>query len=107
MHSLQSAITRSALRSRLADTSRHAFLQIRMVPRVQRCYATEEQTPVEPPDYLDERELKVFETIKRELHPLKLDVSGDPSLEVGNWFTDVRYESGTGHIGWMWLYVRN
>ncbi|KXL46825.1 hypothetical protein M433DRAFT_65154 [Acidomyces richmondensis BFW] len=45
-----------------------------MVPRVQRCYATEEQTPVEPPDYLDERELKVFETIKRELHPLKLDV---------------------------------
>merc|ERR1712000_645129 len=41
-----------------------------------RNYASEAASSgVEAPDYLDERERKIFDTIKGELHPTKLEVS--------------------------------
>ncbi|KAK4546647.1 hypothetical protein LTR36_001864 [Oleoguttula mirabilis] len=43
-------------------------------PVARRCYATESASTVEPPDYLDENERKIFDTIKSELHPTKLEV---------------------------------
>ncbi|GAB1741804.1 hypothetical protein NU219Hw_g7212t1 [Hortaea werneckii] len=39
-----------------------------------RSYASEAASGVEAPDYLDERERKIFDTIKGELHPTKLEV---------------------------------
>ncbi|KAF2763613.1 bola-like protein [Teratosphaeria nubilosa] len=41
-------------------------------PPLQRPYATD--APVDPPGYLDERERKIFDTIKQSLHPTKLEV---------------------------------
>lgn len=82
MHGLRAATARQALRSRIPYEVRYPILQIRTPPRILRCYATEDRVPVEPPDYLDERELRVFETIKRELRPLKLDVSGYQALKL-------------------------
>lgn len=43
-----------------------------------RTYATENVTAVEPPDYLDESERKIFDILKRELGPEKLEVHQRP-----------------------------
>ncbi|TKA25068.1 hypothetical protein B0A50_06132 [Salinomyces thailandicus] len=41
---------------------------------ISRSYATESPAAVEAPDYLDEGERKIFDTIKQELQPVKLEV---------------------------------
>lgn len=43
---------------------------------ISRSYATESPAAVEAPDYLDEGERKIFDTIKQELQPVKLEVCG-------------------------------
>jgi hypothetical protein len=42
---------------------------------LQRCYASTAESAVEAPDYLDEQERKIFDTLKSELQPTKLEVS--------------------------------
>ncbi|KAK3071282.1 hypothetical protein LTR53_008905 [Teratosphaeriaceae sp. CCFEE 6253] len=44
------------------------------ITRAGRCYSSESTSAVEPPDYLDESERRIFETLKSELQPTKLEV---------------------------------
>lgn len=48
--------------------------QLRQTPVTKRCASTEAQSAVEPPDYLGEGELKIFQIIKDALQPTKLEV---------------------------------
>ncbi|EMC99253.1 hypothetical protein BAUCODRAFT_50498, partial [Baudoinia panamericana UAMH 10762] len=51
---------------------------------------------VEPPDYLDERERKIFDTVKQELKPTKLEVQ-DISGGCGSMYAlDIVSESFKG-----------
>ncbi|KAK3071765.1 hypothetical protein LTR53_008060 [Teratosphaeriaceae sp. CCFEE 6253] len=44
------------------------------ITRAGRYYSSENSSTVEPPDYLDESERRIFETLKSELQPSKLEV---------------------------------
>ena len=65
------------LRTATATWNRHSFAQSLPIPgtcSASRLYSATSESSVEPPDYLDERELKIFNMIKDELQPTKLEV---------------------------------
>lgn len=59
-----------------------------------RNYASEAASSgVEAPDYLDERERKIFDTIKGELHPTKLEVGLKTTAALGPMARDLQLRS--------------
>ncbi|TKA61764.1 hypothetical protein B0A55_11461 [Friedmanniomyces simplex] len=46
----------------------------RRLAQTPRTYSTESTSSVEAPDYLDENERRIFDTLKSELQPTKLEV---------------------------------
>ncbi|KAK5118272.1 hypothetical protein LTR62_002785 [Meristemomyces frigidus] len=59
---------------RQAFASARCIVPTETVQPLRRWYATEPATSVEAPDYLDENERKIFQTLKTELQPTKLEV---------------------------------
>ncbi|KAK4561836.1 hypothetical protein LTR86_004516 [Recurvomyces mirabilis] len=63
---------------------------------IRRWYATEPASTVEAPDYLDESERKIFQTLKTELQPTRLEVQ-DISGGCGSMYAlDIVSEQFTG-----------
>ena len=65
--------------------SRFLAIPLPRVPRLNRVYSRGLASPaetsgVEPPDYLSEGELRIFQKLKAELSPIKLEVAPYPRL---------------------------
>ena len=81
MASLRAASSRASSLFRTPITVRRTppivkpvALRVQRSAIISRSYASEAVSPVEAPDYLDEGERKIFDTIKQELQPTKLEV---------------------------------
>jgi len=90
-------------------------ISILKAPRLSSCISnprrfqsTDSSAAVEPPDYLTEGELAIFEKLKAELDPIKLEVSTFLPMNPfkKRLWTDSRpHNAGPGYQRWLWFNV--
>jgi hypothetical protein len=98
------------LRLPIATRPRPVFIgsQMQRILVAQQCerrrmYAIGKAKPVEPPEYLDEGERRVFDKIKETLQPTKLEVC---RICITNSKPCANRDIGSRHFWWLWINVR-